>query len=380
MTISIKELLRRGNQKIKEKQDAEERNKVGNLRGGSSGILFENGSHAGHCMAQAYLRSIGLQTEPDKGTRELMFEAGRTNEDSWYEVLQASGYPDPILREDEIPVSWMTKNNTKVTGRPDIVLCDSAGLPLRGIELKLVSSIWTARTVKINKAPKLAHLIQAGFYMWQLGIPFELWYTSRTDFECSSDFNLQSYPAYGTVGSEGFIYRFYLIVADPETGKFKRRSINEKQFNLTKDTSDCEAVPGKYLPFTQGFEIFFDTSGRLWYHDISNPDSEAKLSIVTKNNIENYYESLSVLKTVPKEPLTLKADGRKENFKLSEYCKLGELCCKNTAGCDIKTWSREVASQLGQEIPSHCSGKEGTEECACGSEQPKKARAKKERC
>lgn len=375
MTISIKELLIRGNKKIKAKQDEDEKKKVGNLRGGSSGILFDDGSHAGHCMAQAYLRSKGIQTEPDKGTRELMFEAGRTNEDSWYQVLLASGYSDPILREEEIPVHWMTKNKVSVTGRPDIVLCDSAGLPLRGIELKLVSSIWTARTVRINKTPKMGHVIQAGFYMWQLGVPFELWYTSRTDFECSSDFNLQSYPAYGTVGSEGFTYRFYNLVADPSTGRFKRRAISEEQFNLNKDTSDCEAVPGKYLPFTQGFELTFDNKGRLWYRDVSSSNGEAKLTVVTKAAIENYYESLSTLATVPEEPLTIKPDGKKENYKLSQYCGLGDLCCKNTAGANIQEWASQVASQLGQEVTeqsSNCSGKKGTEECSCGGRGKKK--------
>jgi hypothetical protein len=346
----VYKLFQKGQEAIKLKQAAEEATKSGVLRGGSAGLLFENGDHTGNCLSKTYLRYSGVDTSSleeeniPNGGRELMFSAGRFNEDAWMTVLSASGYKGKILREEDIPISWKTRRTkTKVTGRPDIVLCKSDGTPVTGLELKLICSIWTARTVLINRTPKMSHLIQAAHYMWKLGVPFELWYTSRTDFEASSDFNLRMYPAYGEPGSELFTYRFSRIVADPLNGDFKRSAIDETKYLLLREAGEeVEAKVGKYKPFIQGFKLFFDTKGRLWYVDAVRPEAEAQLTIVTQDRIANYYEKVAELVAVPEEPVTLKPDGKKENYKLSSYCSLGKFCCKMRQGDDIKEWVEDV--------------------------------------
>lgn len=349
----ILDLFRTGQNTLKQKAKEEEATKKGILRGGNSGLLFEDGNHTGYCMSQTWLRLNGgdtkiLESSSPNGGRELMFEAGRVNEDAWHNTLIHSGWNGTILREEQIPVKWSTKNGTLVTGRPDMVLLDEQGTPKVGIELKLVSSIWTARTVLITRTPKLAHLIQAAHYSWQLGVPFELWYTNRTDFEASSDFSTKAYPAYGEPGSELFTYRFYKIIADPSTGEFKKSVINEAKYNLLRSNNEeVEAKVGKYLPFVQGFKLSFDTKGRLWYVDACNPDAEAQLTVVTKERIQGYYEKLSTLDKVPKEPLTIKPNGKPENYKLSSYCSLGDDCCRLCEGDALTSWGPRVLARLG---------------------------------
>ena len=109
-----------------------------------------------------------------------MFAAGNLNEDAWFEWLGLSSYEGKILREEEVPSLWYTSNGTKVTGRPDIVLCSEAVVPedveasevrqfiqnddkyyepLEGIELKLMCSFWTFRSVVLEGMPKFGHMI-----------------------------------------------------------------------------------------------------------------------------------------------------------------------------------------------------------------------------
>jgi hypothetical protein len=350
----IHELFKKGQENIKKKAAEVESTKLGVLRAGNAGLLFEDGSSTGACQAKTWLRFRGivtdkLQQEGDLNSRELMFEAGRINEDAWFAVMEASGWQGKILREEEIPIKWsLPKAGTLVTGRPDMALLDETGKPVIGIELKLVSAIWTARSVLINRVPKLAHLIQAAHYSWKLECPFEIWYTNRTDFETKADFSLDAYPQYGEPGSEHFTYRFYKSEADPKTGKFKQKGIdNEMQFLLLREAGEnVYANVAKYKPFVQGFKLQFDTQGRLWYIDACNPDAEAQLTVVTRESIERYYESVATLTKVPKEPLTMKPSGKKEAYKLSAYCELGRKCCKYQEGKDIEKWGEEVKKEV----------------------------------
>ena len=205
----IKELYLAGLRARIKEHDDREKAKTGTLRGGNSGIITEGGIAAGACGRLTYLRAKGINPNPIEEERELMFAAGRSNEDSWLDALKRS-YDGPILCEEEIPTHWITTEGTPVTGRPDIVLGKDDGVatedtkysyspdeewndgparafaPHLGIELKLVSSLWTARTVLIEDTPKIEHLIQSAHYSWQLDCPFELWYTSRADYHIGS--------------------------------------------------------------------------------------------------------------------------------------------------------------------------------------------------
>ncbi len=359
---AVLELFRKGQETLKQKARDLEAGKSGVLRAGNAGLWFEDGKHTGYCAAKTWLRFKGISIESlgqeaEVKSRELMFEAGRINEDAWYDVLANSGWQGAIKREEEIPIKWeLQKSKISVTGRPDMVLLDETGKPAHGIELKLVSAIWTARTVLVARTPKLAHLIQAAHYMWKLDAPFEIWYTNRTDFECKADFSLAAYPQYGEPGSEHFTYRFYKHDADPETGKFKQKPIeNETQFLLLREAGEeVSAVVAKYKPFIQGFKLQFDNKGRLWYLDACNPEAEAKMTVVTREGIERYYETIATMDKVPAEPVTIKPDGKKENYKLSSYCELGRLCCKYQEGKDLDKWSdlikKEVSNPMADKL------------------------------
>lgn len=352
----IKELFVQGHRALRAKHDQEESTKVGTLRGGSCGLVFEDGKVASNCASLVYLRFQGIDISclsPDRATRELMFEAGRTNEDSWFQVLANSGYQGTIKRESEIPISWELANGVKVTGRPDMVLCSPE--PELGIELKLVSSLWTARSVKINLVPKMPHLCQAGHYSWKLGVPFEIWYTSRTDIEASPDFHQKDYPAYQEYGSDAFTYRFYEHYQDG--GFLKKRAITEEEYQQARSdpatASTVSALVGKYLPFVQGFQLAWDADGWLSYSPIDAQVSGVwTKTIISQERLQRFYELVSSLKTVPKEPLSLKASGAREGYKLSTYCSLGKLCCRYQAGRDIQEWANEVKVLVGNSSPS----------------------------
>ncbi len=339
------ELLLRGQENLGKKSAAEEKTKVGTLRAGNAGILMSDGRYAGACPALTWLRFRGVSS--DKGpdaSRELMFEAGRVNEDAWDNALRASGYKGRILRETEVPISWTTSNGTKVTGRPDMVLEDENGMRELGIEHKLVSSMWTARSVLLNAAPKLANVVQAAHYSWKLDVPFELWYTCRNIYETKADFTLKAYPNLGAPLSEFFEYRY------TEGNK----SITEEEFHssIRKGKKNVYAVPAKYRPFVAGFRLQYDKRGRLWYTPIDRDGAQATLSIVSQDGINGFYESVSTLKAVPAEPATLKPTGKPESFQLSSFCSLGKLCCKYQAGSPVGEWEdrvKEIQGVLGTE-------------------------------
>jgi hypothetical protein len=324
-TISIKQLFEQGIASLQAEHDAAEGGKVGTLRAGNTGILMGTGDIIGKCHRLTYLRMKGINVEDTPENREHMFAGGRGNEDIWVDVLKRS-WPGPILRESEIPISWVTKNGVTVTGRPDIVLCENVpthevfqngekigeaytSKPVKGIELKLVSSIWTARDVGILLKPKTMHLMQAAHYAWQLGVPFELWYTSRADFAVGSGWEQKNFPRQGKPGSERLEYN--------DKGGIK-----------------------KVLPFAQGFELDITDKGQLRYRPVPssvNPDPRWEYSIITTDAIARYYEfvaSMEANKDLGPRPKNLEADGQKGGYSPCDYCPLG---AKNGNGlCDSK--------------------------------------------
>lgn len=360
----ILELFQRGQKELQRQHDEAEGLKSGVLRGGSVGIAMTASATtdvAGNCPAQAFLRFKGINIsglEQGTSTRELMFEAGRTNEDSWYTVLKAATDLD-IKREEEIPVDYTLEDGTRVTGRPDMVLMGIDNKPVRGIELKLVSSVWTARTVLITKTPKLSHMIQSAHYAIKLAeqhglpepLPFELWYTNRADFETKADFSLEAYPRYGEPMARHFAYRFYQVAADPSTGKFSRKSLTEKEYLARLELGEqVEAIPAKYLPFIQGFHVII-REGKVFYQDaLAGPEAPLFPTVITTERINRYYRLVAGLQKVPAEPITIKVDGKRENFKLSSYCPLGRMCCKHQEGRDILEWSTAVAEMVSAEM------------------------------
>lgn len=283
-----------------EKSLEAEKSKVGILRAGNTGLLIGD-KIIGKCARLTYLRFKGVNVEQPDYSRELMFAGGHSNEDHWIEVLKAADPSLAIRREEEIPIRWTTPSNQLVTGRPDIVLGRMDGeqfIPEQGIELKLVSSLWTARDVGVELSPKMMHLVQAAHYSWQLGIPFELWYTSRTDFAIMG-WAQKHFPKPGQAGSHLLEYN--------EKGEVK-----------------------KILPFIQGYQLTWSPKDQLLIRPVvPGRETPWEFTPITKKGIQDYFEFISRMgpdNQIGPRPTNMKADGSAGSFSICSYCPLSSAC------------------------------------------------------
>jgi len=309
MNDSTYSIIRAGLRALKAEHSEREVAKLGVLRAGSTGIVLSDGAVAGKCARQTYLRLEGIDADELDESREFMFAAGRSNEDIWVELLVRGGIPrDHIKREDEVPISWTTKSGRLVSGRPDIVLGrpNDAGVwtPYKGLELKLVSSLWSARDVALKGEPKSMHLMQAAHYFWKLGVPaFELWYTSRADFAIPFG---KFWPNPGEKGSEYLVYK------------------NGKALKL--------------VPFKVGYELRWSTDGvdRLEFKRVVETGGMPyrwQGTIITKKGIEDYFELVDAIANdlsdeLPPRPENLTATGELGNYSICDYCPLSQVCDK----------------------------------------------------
>jgi len=318
--IDTNQLFWEGLANRQEKHDEYEAGKVGNLRGGETGVLFPNGT-VGHskCARLIYARSAGIDlgifSEDDK-TKELMFNAGRMNEDGWFDSLSRVWDRGAIKREEEIPVEWYTSNGRKVTGRPDMVLCDGDE-PVQGLEFKGVFSVWTARDV-LNDKPRVTALMQAAHYSMGLGsIPFDVHYTSRGNFH--------------TIGT-----------GKPENGHWP---------------TDPKLLPeGSYDD--RGYLYGIKPFNRTWTLDWAGDQLlvNNKLTVITQSGIKNFYEMLSKLDdegaVFPKETVHFDRHTGEQGEKAwaaDKYCPLkgSGFCCVDKDSCsNVKEWRESLDSHV----------------------------------
>lgn len=296
--MNVKDLFLKGIENRIQEHDAQEKEKLNTLRGGSSGIITDH-VLAGACGRLSYLRMKGIQIDKPDTNRELMFRAGRDNEEGWIDALKRA-WKGPILCEEQIPTKWVTDAGIPVTGRPDLVLCEGTQdnpTPVLGLELKLVSSVWTARDVLIKDTPKINHIIQAAHYSWQLDIPFELWYTSRADFHCGSGWE---------------------------------RKVFREGINLPEVETNEENEPKKINPFICGFVLTWNARGNLEYTSVQT--GKTKETIVSKEAIKRYYNTVASIdntKVLPPKPVGIKADGSK-SYSQCDFCSLKPVCAKSS--------------------------------------------------
>lgn len=317
--MNIGALLKAGFSHMQDEHAELEKTKIGILRGGNSGLADYDGTKwgvTGTCHRKTYLRLKGIDLNDIDDDRHIMFGGGRTNEDFWYDLISRT-YPHKILREEEVPIKWTTDNGTLVTGRPDMVLCDSAARPQLGLELKMASSLWTCREV-INGRPKQPHLIQAAHYSWKLGIPFQLWYTAYVDFAVTG-WAQKHFPRQGELGSDYCAY-------------------NEKG----------EIV--KTLPFQIGFELRWEADGTLSFKRADTTD-KWQHTIITSARISNYYNVVANMEekdTLGPRPENLKFDGSKMSWNMcdAKYCPLAATCDKFKDNSSLRVWTEEVQKTI----------------------------------
>lgn len=327
MDINIMDLYLTGMQVDETEKEVSESGKVGNLRAGNTGVIDSAGNVLGKCQRKTWLRQLGIPSDSHSLDRLLMFSAGFASEDIWYDRL-AKGWPGTILREEETPIEWFTSNGTKVTGRPDMVLCmpsiGESTAPQDGtseelsedhspklvLELKNVSSLWTARSVLFEGVPKFDHLAQAGHYSWQLGVPAKLCYSLYLDMPVMG-WASKLFPQQGDKYSE------YCEYSEPKKG----RSSGEIK---------------KVKPFLRIYDLKWTPNGQLLYRIEGSKGLDSwTVSPITISGIQKYYETVAELggpgqeyqvRELPPRPLTVKGNGEAENWSQCGYCPLAEIC------------------------------------------------------
>ena len=333
--MDINTIFEAGVKKLQEDHAAHEVEKVGILRAGNTGV-YEDGEVSGKCARLTYLRFKGIEVGDDDNSKELMFDSGRGNEDLWLAVLKASGQVPVIRCEEEVPISWKTDKGILVTGRPDVVLCDSQAVPVHGIELKLLCSMWTALDA-LSCKPKAMHIMQASHYAWQLGVPFDLWYTSRVNWYIPDQGWIQNkLPKQGEPGSE----------------------LIEYTVKLNKKTNKEETYVKTLKPFRRGFNLKFNEEGAVLFKEVSS--SEWQESLVSIKRIKAYFElvaSMDDTKELPPKPINLDALGNEGGYDICNYCELQEVCKKadknlkkkgNEQTKVLDSWLKEVVEFVTQ--------------------------------
>ena len=326
-TISLSERLRKARQLSREKHRESDRQKFGYLRAGNSGIMSESGDIAGQCHRIAHLRQLGIDIDEPEYSKLIMFERGFNNEDMIYADLKATLNPgETILREEEIPTEWSTTNGTKVSGRPDMVICKpsteiqngelkiTGNNPILGIEIKSIASFWTAKSVLFSNEPKLPHLCQAAHYMWQMNIPWRLIYRQYSNLLIPDwGWLIKQLPKEGEPNSE-------YIAWNQKTGK-----------------------PKQLEPFELTFSLRLQNQ-RLQYKKEEDPDSAWTSTLITIPDIVRYYEFTSKMASEKKLgplPSEINCKGEKLNYNHADYCSLGDLC-KNAEEMDYDVWLKAV--------------------------------------
>lgn len=328
----IKNLLAEAVRETQDNHTQRERIKLGDLRVGSGGVVTSRGQILSSCPRQARLRMEGIVLEKPDKDRELMFEAGRTNEDIWAEKLKRV-WEDKglgkVRQEEECPVEWVLPSGRKVTGRPDIVLFDTMDRPKIGLELKLVSSVWTARDTLLEGRPKYAHLIQAAHYSAKLGCPFQLWYSCRTDYGLP-EMAIRLCPKMGEPGSEYIEYAPYRKVTSKKGNQYNKR-ITWAEYEQAKQNRerDVFANPLKITPFEQGYQLGWSDNGNLYYQMITDHPAKVVLTEINWEGIKRFYQLVDQMAetgNLGPRPITVKGDGNKAGYSICGYCPMMGAC------------------------------------------------------
>lgn len=389
MSISLTERFAEARALERKEYEEKERTRRGNLRGGTSGILLtETGESAGACVRKAHLRSLGVQLEEPTEDKLIMFDLGYASEDVVYKKLLPTLRPgEMILREEQIPTSWFTSNGTKVTGRPDIVICEEyledtihvesdgterlipmrAARPLLGLELKSVHSMWTARDVLFQFSPKLANMAQSAHYMWQLSlqagkdVPYKLIYSSYSQLGqgmagTAEGWVTKMFPAPGDYHSSLLEYNYYKKVTkevlNRKSGKLEMREVNSKcskeEYLQTSPNKRDHGI--KHLKqFNLIYDLKFDDTGRLMYRE-ENDAGNWTPTIVTRDGIRDFYEYVSTMeaeKKVGPRPGQVDIHGEKAGYRDCDYCPLKQTCTDSEKlGYDV--WLQMVQKRVAE--------------------------------
>jgi hypothetical protein len=323
--MNITKRLQQGRQLDREQHKQKEVLKVGTLRAGNTGMMSGTGDFAGACPRTVHLRQLGYELEVPDDSKMIMFQMGIANESVVFkDLMHTSGPEEVILQEEEIPISWLTSNGTKVTGRPDMVLCskkDGQTIPFLGIEIKSIASVWTSREVLFEGQPKLPHLLQSAHYSWKLGVPFRL-----------------VYKQYSNQAVPGWAGKLFPKQGEPHS---QHISYNEK--------GDIKYIE----PFEIAYELEWDSSSRKYLRyrrEIGEGEKELDWTrtLISQQDVERFYEfvaNMQETKVLGVRPMTIDAQGNEKNYSNCGYCPLKDTCDKHESkGYD--KWMAAVLKEM----------------------------------
>lgn len=281
----------------------------GIVRGGSAGALID-GQVFGNCHRKSWLRYNGIET-PLETTIELMTNQGEKNEDIWLEELR-DGLPEhlEVRDQDSVECVWsfpwkVGRKYAKGSGSVDLSIWEKeTNTPVRGLELKNLSSVSTVKSVHYELQPKTDHLIQAANYSLRMGdqylggkpLPYQLVYSNRS---------------------------IWHIFAMSEKVK---AAVLDKGW----DVEWRWGKPMSVKPFHRVYNLDWDVDGTLRYW---TPGLESWVSTkITRESIDNYYEVVSskidAQNNLGPRPSANHVDGSK-SYSPCNYCDFSEICKLN---------------------------------------------------
>jgi hypothetical protein len=295
---------------------------VGQMRGGSVGAVIDNEIY-GVCHRLAYLRFHGIE-KPLPEEIELMTNQGEGNEILWEKDLQL-GLPEHLyaLNQEQFTCEWEIDGITG-SGSPDIVIWDRrTDLPVRGLELKNISSASTMKSSHYELKPKTDHLIQAANYSIRMGdqylggkpLPYQLVYSSRS------------------------IHQVFAM-----SEKARKPVINNPV-----DVEFRYGKPMSVKPFHRIYNLHWDVDGtlRYWTPGMKNWVNTK----LTRESIDKYYKAVTTLIDSKNElgprPVTRHLDGS-SSYSPCNYCDFSDVCNakERQSTAEFRDHATQVATEM----------------------------------
>jgi hypothetical protein len=289
--MNITKLFLDGCKVAQQERKAEEAKRPDSLRGGNTGYTV-NGEIHGKCAREAVMRYYGVDKAVST-SRQIMFGAGELMETLLINKI-GKAFKGKILTQKEAATSWVTDEGIPVTGSPDIVLANEAGIPQHGIECKMVSSLWTLRDVTpwgmFPGKPKADHLAQAAHYMAKLGEQFNQDFIDwSVVYICPVDYHMHT--------------------KDMRTVKV------DSEFLIKNDKGDVF----KTEAFILVYNLFLDEHRRLYYALDGDDPSPTEITI---QGIESYFNLVAgCVKRKELPPRMVNTDCLGEKLKWDRYDK-----------------------------------------------------------
>lgn len=301
-----KKILQAGREAQRAEHNKHEIDKIGTLRGGSCGILTEEGDVIGGCHRIAHLRQIGIQAPSEPETHN-MFAAGHANEDIIAKELIDGGAK--IKRETEIPVQIELEDGTKITGRPDIVVVDSDDTPLFIVEMKCISARGTAVAVHYELKPKTNHLIQLALYMIGLGIDESvLHYASRVKWNI------------------------------PAKMPSSVKKVTSKGWDAVEQYGGVQIQP-----FDRIYNVKWAEDDTIEWSTQDGKGMKTRSTIISKDNIMAYYRVVNEIQ----RHHDLGPIPAKDGYLQCDYCPFSEQCERYEETRDYDMWLDEITLHVG---------------------------------